>query len=182
MDRSHPIWHIEEKVPPEQQRPLLGIEFGCRTSVVYAPPDPPKDPRPSLSCLWELSRSGRQRHFTPAVQAQIDAARSIGINILAYATDREVQPTEEDFAAAPQPRHRMERGKIFIAKLRHPGDCDAAPDALVHLIETAMVALKSASISIRPSWTSPTRRCSTTTWSSCRAAPPSASPAGSGRD
>ena len=142
LDRSHPIWHIEEKVPPEQQRPLLGIEFGCRTSVVYAPPDPPKDPRPSLSCLWELSRSGRQRHFTPAVQAQIDAARSIGINILAYATDREVQPTEEDFAAAPQPRHRMERGKIFIAKLRHPGDCDAAPDALVHLMETAMVALK----------------------------------------
>ena len=51
--------------PPKQLRPLLGIEFGCRTSVVYAPPDPPRDPRPSLSCLWELSRSGREQQFTP---------------------------------------------------------------------------------------------------------------------
>ena len=61
---EHPIWHAEENVARRQQRPLLGIEFGCRTSVVYAPPDPPLDPRPSLSCLWELSRSGRQQHFT----------------------------------------------------------------------------------------------------------------------
>ena len=129
LDSSHPIWHAEEKVAPSQLRPLLGIEFGCRTSVVYAPPDPPRDPRPSLSCLWDLSRSGREKHFTPAVQAQLDAARAIGINLLAYATDREVKPKEEDFAvaAAPQPGGRIERGKISIAKLRHPGDCDAAP-------------------------------------------------------
>ena len=64
LDPSHPIWHAEEKVAADQLRPLLGIEFGCRTSVVYAPPDPPDNPRPSLSCLWELGRSGREQTFS----------------------------------------------------------------------------------------------------------------------
>ena len=144
LDRSHPIWHAEEKVPPELQRPLLGIEFGCRTSVVYAPPDPPGDPRPSLSCLWELSRSGRQQQFTPAVQAQIDAARAIGINILAYATNRELnwngeQPTT---TGTTEPHDPIERGKIAVANLRHPGGCDAAPRALANLMEAAARELK----------------------------------------
>ena len=102
LDPSHPIWHAEENVPAAQQRPLLGIEFGCRTSVVYAPPDPPQDPRPSLSCLWELSRSGRQQHFTAGVQAQIDAARAIGINVLAYATNRELKKKYD----VPDEQHR----------------------------------------------------------------------------
>ncbi len=144
LDRSHPIWHAEEKVPPELQRPLLGIEFGCRTSVVYVPPDPPGDPRPSLSCLWELSRSGRQQQFTPAVQAQIDAARAIGINILAYATNRELnwngeQPTT---TGTTEPHDPIERGKIAVANLRHPGGCDAAPRALANLMEAAARELK----------------------------------------
>ena len=36
LDASHPIWYAEEKVPSEG-RLLLGIDYGCRTSVVYAP-------------------------------------------------------------------------------------------------------------------------------------------------
>jgi hypothetical protein len=144
LDSAHPIWHAEEKVATEQLRPLLGIEFGCRTSVVYAPPDPPRDPRPSLSCLWELSRSGRQQQFTPAVQAQIDAARAIGINVLAYATNREVKWKDEQPATTTvsELRDRIERGKISIAKLRHPGGCDAAPRALANLMEAAARELK----------------------------------------
>ena len=57
---EHPIWFAEADVKPEGLRPLLGIDYGCRTSVVYAPLDPKDRPRPSLSCLWELSRSGRR--------------------------------------------------------------------------------------------------------------------------
>ena len=127
LDSSHPIWHIEEKVPPEQLRPLLGIDFGCRTCVVYAPPDPPQDPRPSLSCLWELSRSGRQQHFTRKVQAQIDAARAIGINVLAYVTNREVKSKEEDFAP-PFPRPRP-RSTNLPSGERSPSPSSAIPAA-----------------------------------------------------
>ena len=60
---------------PVQQRRLEGVDFGCRTSVVYAPPDPPDDPRPSLSCLWELALAGRGHKFHESVAARIPALR-----------------------------------------------------------------------------------------------------------
>ena len=107
LDPSHPIWHAEEKVPPEQLRPLLGIDFGCRTSVVYAPPDPPAGPAAVVVLPVGAVAERPRAAVHPQVQAQIDAARAIGINVLAYATNREVKSKEEDFgaaAAAPPPR------------------------------------------------------------------------------
>ena len=41
LDDSHPIWMADQKIPPDQVRLLLGIDYGCRTSVVYAPSNPP---------------------------------------------------------------------------------------------------------------------------------------------
>jgi len=139
LEPEHPIWRAEAAVAAGQLRPLWGIDFGCRTSVVYAPPDPPEQPRPSLSCLWELSRSGRGQQFSPAVQAQIDAALTIGVNVLAYATNRELKGKEEGFRAPAekQPADKVERGKLYIATLRHPGGCNAAPRALVNLLDQA---------------------------------------------
>jgi hypothetical protein len=144
LEPEHPIWRAEAPVPPHQMRPLEGIDFGCRTSVVYARPDPPDQPRPSLSCLWELSRAGRQQKFSEAVQRQIDAALTIGVNVLAYATNRELKGKEETFAirASEQPGDTLERGRLQIAKLRHPGGCNAAPRALVTLLDTAGHELK----------------------------------------
>jgi hypothetical protein len=139
LEPEHPIWHAEEIISPEQLRPLWGIDFGCRTSVVYAPLDPEKNPRPSLSCLWELARSGRENTFKPSVQAQIDAALGLGVNILAYATNRELRGKEEFFRiqAAKGPNDQTERGRLYIAKIRHPGGCNTAPRALVNLLDLA---------------------------------------------
>ena len=149
LDPEHPIWRAEEPVKPEQLRPLLGIDFGCRTSVVYAPPDPPEAPRPSLSCLWELSRPGRAAaetapKYAPGVQAQIDAARSIGINVLAYATNRQLRGKDEvPRVVAKTPNDAAgERGQLTIANLRHPGGCNAAPRAVANLLESAAAELK----------------------------------------
>ena len=144
LDRDHPIWYAEEKVDPGQLRPLWGVEFGCRTSIVYAPLDPPEDPRPSLSCLWELSRPGRGVKYSDVVQAQIDAAKSIGINVLAYATNRELKTKEDYFrpATVKQSTDKVERGKLYVANLRHPGGCNAAPLALTNLMESAGRELK----------------------------------------
>jgi len=135
---EHPIWRAEEQVPAELQRTLLGIDYGCRTSVVYCPPPKPGDPPGGLSCLWELS-SGRNPRYTPAVMAQIGAANSIGINVLAYATNRELKGREESFKRKVEKNSDDEfsRDKLYIAKLRHAGGCDSAPAALPHLLEAA---------------------------------------------
>jgi hypothetical protein len=144
LEPQHPIWRAEAPLPPEHARPLLGIEFGCRTSVVYAPPDPPGAPRPSLSCLWELSRPERGKTYPRAVQEQIDAALILGANILAYATNREFRGREESFRVAVErgPADRLDRGRLYVAKIRHPGGCNAAPRALATLLETAAEKLQ----------------------------------------
>ena len=140
---EHPIWRTEEAVDAKYVRPLWGIEFGCRTSVVYSPPDSSGKARPSLSCLWELSRAGRDQQFSPEVQARVDAGLSIGINVLAYATNRELKfkdPAKPKTASISQ--DPFSRGKLYIANLRHPGGCTAAPRALITLLETMQNELK----------------------------------------
>ena len=136
---EHPVWFAEEKIDEKYLRALEGIDFGCRTSVVYAPPWPAAGPGPSLSCLWELSRSGRGHKLLDAVQKQVDAGLGIGINVLAYATNREPPPKDEVFAATPAKTisNPAERSKLGIATLRHPGGCDVAPRALKNLLEAA---------------------------------------------
>ncbi len=144
LEPEHPVWYAEEKVDPRQLRPLWGIEFGCRTSVIYAPLDPPEQPRPSLSCLWELSRPKRGEQYSPVVQAQINAAASLGLNVLAYATNRELQTKEGFFGARAETRRskQPQRGRLEVATLRHPGGCNAAPRAVINLMEAAARELK----------------------------------------
>ncbi|HUT90859.1 MAG TPA: DUF4159 domain-containing protein [Thermoguttaceae bacterium] len=142
---GHPIWRTEAMVAAQYVRPLWGVEFGCRTSVVYCPPDASDgDPRPSLSCLWELSGGRRDEPLDPSVQGRIDAGLAIGANVLAYATNRRLKFKDP---ATPErvnqgAREPFPRGRLYIANLRHTGGCDAAPRALVTLLETAQRELK----------------------------------------
>jgi hypothetical protein len=150
LEPAHPVWYAEEKVDPRQLRPLWGLEFGCRTSVIYAPLDPLEKPRPSLSCLWELSRPGRGEKYSPIVQAQINAATSLGLNVLAYATNRELQTKEGFFGAKAETRRsdQLEQGRLEVATLRHPGGCNAAPRAVTNLMDAAASELKH--LKVRP--------------------------------
>lgn len=144
LDASHPIWYAEEKVPSEG-RLLLGIDYGCRTSVVYAPVDKDHPERPSLACLWELSRCGEKESFSKAVQDQIQGGLAIGTNVLAYAIPnrelktRDVIPETVMHKVAEDP---IQRGKLAIVKLENLGGCDAAPRALANLMEQAAQELK----------------------------------------
>jgi hypothetical protein len=128
---EHPVWRAEQPVPPDQVRPLLGIEYGCRTSVIYAPPPWEDDPAGNLSCYWEVA-AGRNQKFSAKITAEIAGANAIGINVLAYATNRELKSKEENFAInAGNTKHSTsDRSVMYLAKLRHPGGCDAAPGAL----------------------------------------------------
>jgi hypothetical protein len=74
-----------------------------------------------------------------AVREEIAACRAIGINVLAYATNRELKYKFDFFttAAAEAPADDFERGKLYAARLLHPGGCNAAPGALGNLLQTA---------------------------------------------
>lgn len=128
---EHPIWRTELPVDPKFARPLWGIDVGCRTSVVFCPDD--------LSCYWELARTGRESSLPPAIRAEADACLAIGANVMAYATNREVKFKNEFFvtADAAAPADNFDRGKLYTARLQHPGGCNAAPGALVNLMQLA---------------------------------------------
>ena len=132
---EHPVWQAEERIPPEYLRPLWGIEYGCRTSVIYVPAHPAEHPGPSLSCLWELSRPGRDRTLPENVQAQVAAANALGVNVLAYATNRELKYKDEipRVLQTVSGKEGLERARLYIGKLRHGGGWNVAPAALPNL-------------------------------------------------
>lgn len=125
---EHIIWYAEERVDAEYMRPLYGVDVGCRTSVVYAPE--------GLSCMWELSKPGRSAKFPARVQAEVKAAMSTGINILAYATNREVKYKLEipRTLATATADDEFERAKLYVAQVLHSGGSEAAPGALPSLL------------------------------------------------
>jgi len=133
---EHPIWAAEERIDPEYAKPLWGVDYGCRTSVVFCPDD--------LSCYWELSRAGRQQEPYPdKVQRQIDAALATGVNVLTYATGREPKTKDEaaEYQIADERDVSHDRATIRLAKLQHPGTCNAAPGALANLARVASLEL-----------------------------------------
>ena len=138
LDPQHPIWSIDEKVDPEYVDPddrwLWGINFACKTSIVYCPGN--------LSCYWELADPSGKPIATDSDQREIDTCRAIGINVLAYATNRKLKTKDAipialaDSKDAPT----TARGHFAIAKLQHSGGCDAAPRAMTHLMESLAYA------------------------------------------
>jgi hypothetical protein len=118
---DHPVWRAKHLLSPEIH-PLWGIEHGCRTMLIYSPQD--------LSCYWnQLERS-------PANPAVLKAFR-VGQNVIDYATGREMpadkltrRETQELKKDAPR------RGALRIAKLKHGGEWNIAPQAIPNLMET----------------------------------------------
>lgn len=141
LDTSHPIWSAEIPVEPDQLRPIEGINFGCRTSVVYVPPykdEKTNKQRPSLSCLWEVARlHQREDPYPVSVRRQVDAGLGIGLNILAYATNRELKFKDEiaETVVRKTTVSQERRGKLFLGVLNHAGGANSAPRAAVNLLE-----------------------------------------------
>ncbi len=127
---SHPIWRMERPIDPASAPMLWGVDVSCRTAVVYAPDD--------LACRWELMGRGREFTYPPAVRARVEQAETLGLNILAYATNREVafkDPSLPTVDAGDEADHP--RGQIRIANILHPGGCEGAPGALRNLLHLA---------------------------------------------
>jgi Domain of unknown function (DUF4159) len=118
---DHAVWRAKHLLSPDVH-PLWGIEYGCRTVVIYSPQD--------LSCYWN------QMENSPANPAVLKAIK-VGQNVIDYATGREmpadklvVHELVNYKASVPQ------RGALRVAKLRHAGDWNIAPQAIPNLMNS----------------------------------------------
>ncbi len=117
---EHPIWRAHHELDPEAH-PLWGIEHGCRTVVIYSPMD--------LSCYW--NQSEHSSNNTGVIKAV-----KVGQNVIDYATGREMPADKltvreiRDLKPAPP-----KRGALRIAKLKHAGDWNIAPQAIPNLMD-----------------------------------------------
>jgi hypothetical protein len=159
LDANHPVWTIEIPIPVGQMRKLEGIDYGCRTSVVYVPPyrnvrnDPLRPVPASLSCLWQLQRfHQRGEPYPEHVQEQIDAALGIGLNVLAYATGRSPRFKYEIPETASQKLNAItnDRGNLIqVAMLDLQGNANSAPRAIPKLLDRIATQLK-IPVNVRP--------------------------------
>jgi hypothetical protein len=138
LEQAHPIWSAEQAIDPDHIRPIEGIQYGCRTSVVYIPE---VEGRPSLSCLWEVYRHFLRGdiQYPDVVQRQIDNGLGIGLNILAYATSRELRGKDEiPEQVIRQQIDQDRRGRIFLPFLDYGASNPAphAPRNLLYFLET----------------------------------------------
>jgi hypothetical protein len=116
---EHPIWRAHAVIPPDTFE-LEGIEYGCKTVVIYSPQD--------LSCLWEANQSQTGRG---------QLAFRLGGNIIAYATGMEppkARLTEAEVVKDDPEGKEIPRGYLKVAQLRHEGDWQPAPNAMRNLL------------------------------------------------
>jgi hypothetical protein len=123
LSADHPVWRAKHLLSPRAYD-LWGIEHGCRTVVIYS--------RLDLSCYWN-------QHESSQTNTAVIKAIKIGQNVVDYATGREMPADKltvhevRDFKADQPNRHALR-----IAKLKHAGDWNVAPQAIPNL----MVSLK----------------------------------------
>ncbi|HAD58138.1 MAG TPA: hypothetical protein DCG12_02665 [Planctomycetaceae bacterium] len=125
---DHPVYRSEFAFPNADAVELYGVDFGCRTAIIYSPED--------LGCLWHkwMHHEPKGRH--PGLTQRIIRANRIGVNVLAYATNKEPPvKLQEDRKKRDGSENRILRGLTEIAQLRHTGGWDTAPKALRNLLQ-----------------------------------------------
>lgn len=122
---THDVYR-SEYVFSDQPPELWGVDFGCRTAIIYAPFD--------HACRWQKWMQLDPPERQPQIKSQIIKSVRLGTNVIAYATGRELQDklTRPELLTDPD-QNRINRGRLSIARLRHTGGWDTAPNALRRL-------------------------------------------------
>lgn len=129
---EHPIWSVEARVIPKALPHdfwLYGVQSCCRLGLVYSPI--------SLSCRWELHAPyGIKAARSEKLQAEIDNATKAGINVLSYATGRQLKEKLDavSIVEGKLPTTPADRNTLIIPKLQHGAGADDAPRALPNLL------------------------------------------------
>ena len=124
---DHPVFRIEHPLSPEGVK-LFGVDFGCRTSIMYSPED--------LGCLWDYWAKADPPQRNVQLKAKIERATRIGVNIMAYATGREPPDKTQvrQVTSKEGELDHIERGLLQIAQIKHEGAWNSAPRALRNLL------------------------------------------------
>ena len=127
LTQDHPVYRSEHPLQAEST-PLFGVDYGCRTSIIYSPED--------LGCLWDYWSRVDPPNRNINLKTRIIRATQIGVNVMAYATGRE-PPNKADaptVVAEDTRLDKVERGLLQIAQIKHDGSWNAAPRALRRLL------------------------------------------------
>ena len=126
LQPDHPVFRSQYPLDAESVE-LQGVDFGCRTSIIYSPED--------LGCYWHkwMRHDPKDRHL--ALSTKIGRANRVGVNVLAYATGREPPVKLTDHVRANNAEAKINRNLMEIAQLRHSGGWDTAPKALPNLLQ-----------------------------------------------
>ena len=133
LPKEHPIYRAEVNLRESHpDLPFYGVQYGCRTAVVYVPVR--KDGW-DMTCLWDKWTRHGGAKLSRKHSTWMTLALDAGTNILAYATGRE--PPQKLEERDPKKRGKagdIQRGLLQVAKLKHTGDWDVAPRALRNLL------------------------------------------------
>lgn len=133
LPQDHPIWYSEARITPSdlpKDAWIYGVQTCCRLGIVYVPY--------SLSCRWELNLPyGAKPDYAELVQRDLDTATKLGLNVLAYATGKELQEKLDTVTILEKVDSKTptRRGVFKFAKLKHNAGYDDAPRAAPNLIQ-----------------------------------------------
>jgi hypothetical protein len=125
---DHAVFRSEYNIRDVDGIKLWGVDFGCRTSIIYSPDD--------IGCLWQKWMKHEPKERNSVLSARVSRAMKVGVNVVAYATGRE--PPEKLSNSSGRKKKAVanaQRGLLEIGKLRHDGGWDTAPRALKNLLE-----------------------------------------------
>lgn len=122
LDQAHPIWNAQYALLPSLERPLLGLQACCRTSVVYCPKN--------LSCYWSLGKPAvlESNQVPIALKQRVEYALQVGVNVVAYATGRQLKEKLGTQTVDTATKLLNDRA-LVLPKLSHTGGADDAPNA-----------------------------------------------------
>jgi Domain of unknown function (DUF4159)/Prenyltransferase and squalene oxidase repeat len=121
LAKDHPVWTAQLPLQPNPDRPLLGLQNCCRTSVIYCPAN--------LSCHWQLDRPTFLEQLPKKISEEIIWCRNAGINVAAYATNRELKVKLETPKVFDNLKSVLVEQSLVFPKLAHNGGSDEAPTA-----------------------------------------------------
>ncbi|HUG93602.1 MAG TPA: DUF4159 domain-containing protein [Planctomycetaceae bacterium] len=121
---GHEVYKAEYPLVASET-PLWGVDFGCRTAIIYSPAD--------VACYWErwMAQPPPNRH--PELGKAVRRAMMVGVNVAAYATGRE-PPTKLGAEVLIRQDGDIPRGFLEIGKVVHGGGWNTAPQALRNLL------------------------------------------------
>ena len=134
LEPSHPVYSMQYPLPVNPDRPLYGLQSSCRTSVVYCPAN--------LSGLWRVNRPAFREVLPETARNQVDYATQLGVNIVSYATGRQLKEKLNRPKAITLSEDAQGQRVVLIPKLAHSGGDDDAPNAWLNIMRRARFDLK----------------------------------------